>query len=300
MYTHNEKKGTLLAFLSAALWGLFPVMVNRGSHSVPPLLFAALSALLAAFVSLLYLVLRKSLGELRTKDAYASLLMVTLCIVIIPYTLLFLGASRTSGLNTSLLLLSEIIFTLLFTPLVGEKTTFVKLAGSLGVLAGAAFILYDGRRYLNTGDVMVILSTATYPIGNFYAKKAMNRVSASTILFVRFFLGGLFLLSVSAVAEPSVDFRGLLAANWFLLIFTGVILLGAGKILWYEALKRLDISKAISISMTFPLFSLLALVSVFHQPVNVRQGIGVALMMIGVLFSVKRQSVDPASTRYAP
>jgi len=298
MRNSREAHGAALALLSAALWGVFPVMVNRGSHHIPPLLFAAISTLLAAAGSLGYAAFKGQLYELRNRESYASLFMITLCIVIIPYTLFFIGAGKTSGMNTSLLLLSEIIFTLLFTPFIGEKTTIEKLIGAFGVFCGAALILFHGSFKLNTGDVLVILSTASYPVGNFYAKKALTRVSPSVILLVRFFLGSLFLFLLSMFVESSSTVSAVIATNWPLLSLTGFVLLGAGKIVWYEALNRVDISKAISLSMTFPLFSLIILTGFYNEPISHQQAMGIAVMLVGVFFSAKRSSVDPATTKY--
>ncbi|MCL5022775.1 MAG: DMT family transporter [Nitrospirae bacterium] len=296
----SERSGVVLALISAALWGVFPVVVNRGTQRIPPLTFAALSTLVAAAGALTYAALGRKLHELKKKEAYASLLMITLCIVIIPYVLFFIGSSRTSGVNTASLLLSEIIFTLVFTHFIGEKTTREKLVGALGVFLGALLILYNGSFQLNRGDVMIIASTATYPIGNFYAKRALARVSPPTILFVRFFLGGLFMLSIAVPAETQSHLSAVLYRDWPTLLLTGLLLLGVGKIVWYEALGRLDISKAISLGMTFPLFSLILLIGVFDETPSRYQWAGIAVMMAGVFFSVRRPSVDPALTRYVP
>ncbi len=292
----RENSGVVLALMSAVLYGTFPVIVNRGSRHLSPLIFAAISTLLAALGSLIYTALKGRLYELKKKDSYSSLLMVTLCIVIIPYILFFIGSSMTSGINTSLLLLSEVIFTLMFTPLIGERTTLEKLAGAIGVVIGSGLILYNGGFRLNAGDLMVIASTITYPIGNFYAKKALARVSPSTILLVRFALGGLFMLPLAVLVEssaPTAIFR-----EWPLLLFTGLAVLGVGKIVWYEALGRLDISKANALGSTFPLFSLIILIGVFKESVSPYQGIGIAVMMIGIFFSIRRRSIDPSLTRY--
>ena len=296
---NRETEGTILALFSAALWGVFPVVVNRGSHHIQPLFFAAVSTLLAAAGSLGYAAFKGKLIELKNRKSYADLCMITLCIVIIPYTLFFIGAGKTSGINTSLLLLSEIIFTLLFTPFIGEKTTIEKLIGAFGVFCGAAFILYRGSFQLNTGDILVILSTATYPVGNFYAKKALALVSPSVILLVRFFLGGLFLLLLSVFMETPPAMGAVIVKNWPLLLLTGLVFLGAGKIVWYEALDRLDISKAISLSMTFPLFSLIVLTGLYKETISPQQAVGIAVMMVGVFFSARRSSVDPATTKYS-
>jgi drug/metabolite transporter (DMT)-like permease len=300
MLIKQESKGVILALGSAALWGIFPVMVNRGSHNIPPLTFAAATALLAAIGSFIFMAFKGKLHELRNKEAYASLLMITLCIVIIPYILLFIGSSKTSGINTSFLLLSEIIFTVMFTPLIGEKTSAEKLIGASGVFIGALLILYDGKFRLNIGDAMVIASTATYPVGNFYAKKALNKVSPPTILFIRFLLGGLFILALSLIIDNRSNAFYIIHVHWRTVLLTGLILLGVGKIVWYEALRRLDISKAISLGMTFPLFSLLILIGIFNEAISGRQWAGIGIMMLGVFFSIRRSSVDPTLTKYAP
>jgi drug/metabolite transporter (DMT)-like permease len=108
------------------------------------------------------------------------------------------------------------------------------------------------------------------------------------------------MLPLAMLLESGSSMASVIVLNWPTLLFTGLILLGVGKILWYEALCRLDISKAISLGMTFPLFSLILLVGVFKEALSHYQGIGIAVMMLGTFFSVKRSSVDPGSTRYAP
>lgn len=293
----QETKGLFFALANAALYGIFPVAVNRASGHIAPLTYAAISTLLAAAGSLIYTVLNGKLYELKKKETYSSLLMVTLCIVIIPYVLFFIGSTRTSGINTSFLLLSEVVFTFMFTPLIGERPTAEKLAGALGILIGAGLILYDGKLRLNPGDIMVVASTMTYPIGNFYAKKALFRVSPSTILLVRFTLGGLFMLLLAMLFETGA--ARAVPGQWPLLLFTGLFVLGLGKIIWYEALGRLDISKAISLGMTFPLFSLIILIGIFREKVSHYQWIGIGVMMIGLFFSARTPSTDPKVTRYA-
>ncbi len=299
MTTKQENTGAILALSSAALWGIFPVVVNRGTQSISPLLFAAITTLLAACGALVYAVATGKLYELKNKKSYVSLVMVTLCIVVIPYILFFIGSSKTSGINSSLLLLSEVIFTLLFTPLIGEKTTVAKLVGAFGVLIGAAFILYNGTVHVNIGDMLIIVSTATYPIGNFYAKKALRVVSPAIILLVRFFLGGCIILAVALAVGPASNITSVIAEQWKLIVLTGFLLLGLSKVLWYEGLKRLDISKAISLVMTFPLFSLIVLIAFFDEVPSIFQWVGIAIMAVGVYCSIRRPSTDPALTKYA-
>ncbi|MCK5062170.1 EamA family transporter, partial [Candidatus Parcubacteria bacterium] len=61
-----------------------------------------------------------------------------------------------------------------------------------------------------------------------------------------------------------------------------------------------DISKAISLAMTFPLFSLIVLIVFFKEIPSTFQWVGILVMAIGVYFSIKRTSTDPVLTKYAP
>lgn len=287
------------AVINAVVWGLFPVLVNRGVQIIPPLTFAAVSTLLAFVAAFFYTWAIGKLPELKNTKAYKSLVIISFTIVIIPYALFFIGAKYTSGVNTSMLLLAEIIFTLFLTHYIGEKTTAFKLLGAGGVFIGSLFILYNGKLSINFGDLLIILSTLTYPVGNFYAKKALNMVSGATILLVRSMVGGFFLLILAMFVERQSNIPEILMDNWPLLLFNGLVLLGLSKIIWYECLKRVDITKAISITMSYPLFSLLFLVWLFDEKISLYQLTGIAVIMLGVYFSIKRRSVDPNLTKYS-
>lgn len=295
----KEKTGTILIILSTVIWSMFPVLTNYGTKDISPLTFAALTTLVSGIATFFYMLYEKKLYQLKDKKTYFPLLMITVCIVIIPYTLLFIGSSLTSGINTSVLLLSEIIFTLIFTPFIGEKTTGYKLLGAGGIFFGALFILYNGTLALNMGDLLIIASTITYPIGNFYSKKALNSLSPSVILFVRFLFGGLFILLLSFIFEKEANITNIFTNFWPIIIVTGIFVLGLNKIIWYEGLKRVDISKSISLGSTFPLFSLIVLIFFFNETISIYQTIGISIMIIGIYFSIKRKSVNQKLTKYA-
>jgi len=294
----KENAGIIFVISAAILWGLFPVFVNQGTKDIPPLFFAALASLSAAIISLFYVLFKKEFKEIKKKEAHLPLFLLTLFIVIIPYSLFFIGSTKTSGINISVLLLTEIIFTLIFTHFIGEKTTPSKLLGSGAVFIGALFVLYNGTLKFNSGDILIILSTLTYPLGNLYAKRALNLVPPSITVFFRSLIGGTFILLLALIFEKP-NLTNLVNENWLIILFTGVILLGVKKLIWYEGLKRLDISKAISLIMTFPLFSLIILLTVFNEVISIYQALGIIIMMIGVYFSIKRHSTNPKLTKYA-
>ena len=293
----QENLGVTFIFLGVVLWGAFPVFIHQGGH-LPPLTFAAVSILSAATIFLGYTAYKRRFKELFDKKALKYLLGVTLFIVIIPYSLFFLGAGQTSGINVSMLLLAEIIFLLLFTPLFGEKTTKMKLLGALGILIGGVILLYEGSISMNKGDLLIILSTLTYPLGNFYAKKALNKVSSTTTLLFRSLVGGFFILLLATIFEGPLT-TTFIQENIWLLLLTGLLLLGLASIFWYEGLKRLDISKAVTIRSISPIVSVLLLLFVFSEPITNQQLIGATIMILGGYFAVKRPSTPQELTKYA-
>lgn len=298
--SRQEKIGVIFGLLGAALYGVHPIIINKGTQIIPPLTFAAITILLASFVCFLYAILKGKLFELKNRKAYLPVLMVTIFVVIIPSTLFFIGTSKTSGLNSSLLALSEIIFTLVFTHFIGEKTTTIKVVGALSLFIGALLILYNGKLQLNLGDLLIILSASTYPIGNYYAKKALNIISPAIILFLRFLLAGIFMFFLARLIEPQAQIVNIVSNNWLIILITGFIVLAINKFIDYEALRRLDISKANSLFMTYPLFSLIILIGIFKETPTMIQWLGIFVMGIGVYFSIRRTSVDPTLTKYAP
>ena len=120
------------------------------------------------------------------------------------------------------------------------------------------------------------------------------------LLLVRFVLGGLFLFGLALVFEGGAGMGTAVFNNWPLFLINGLIFLGIGKMVWYESLRRLDISKVISIGHIFPLFSLVYLIFFFNEKISGYQWLGIIIMLSGLFFSIRRRSVDPKLTKYAP
>jgi len=296
---NKEQEGVFLAILSSLIWGIFLVLINSGVKSMAPLFFAGSITLIASFFVFVYCLSQRQLLQLKQKGIFINVLAITFFIIVIPYILLFIGTGLTSSLNTSVLTLSEIIFTVIFTHFIGERTTKLKLLGAGSIFLGAFIILFNGSGEIKIGDILIFFSTITYPLGNFYTKKAMHKLSPALIIFLRSLLGGIFLLLLSLIFENSNNISAIIQQHWLFLIISGLVFMGLGKILAQEAMKRLDISKTVSLFMTFPIFSLGYIVFIEHEPVTSSQWLGIIIMMIGVYFSIKRKSVDKSFTKYA-
>ena len=212
----QENLGVFFVLVSALITSIGPIMVNKGVKNIPPLMFASISFIMSALFFLFICISQKRLSEFKQKKSniYFDLFLITIFVVIIPYTLFFIGSAKTTGLNSSLLQLSELLFALLVAYFVGEKNTLNKYIGAGGILIGSIFLIYHGSLQLNFGDILIVLSAASFPLGNFYAKKALNILSPSVILFFRYLVGGLFIFLLSLIFESYTNFKEIFFDNW--------------------------------------------------------------------------------------
>jgi len=285
-----------MIFGETLMYSLFPIIIAYSTKILPPILFAGLSALVASITLFIFLLFKRDLKSLKNKDTIKYTLGITLFIIIIPSVLIFTGSSKTSGINTTILLQSEILFTFLIFGLFSiEKITLRKTIGALIVLIGTFFIVYNGNSGINKGDLLIIAGTFFYPIGNFFAKKALKVGPPSTILFIRSFLGGIALITISLIFENQSTSLEKLSNYWPLILLNGIFIYHLSKLLWYEGIKRIDISKAIPISVGgYPAFSLLFAIFFLKEIPTSYQLIGFIAVIAGIFVLLKKsKNIEP-------
>lgn len=294
----SERRGTIFILISAATGSLFPIIAKLSSAQLPPFIFAGLSLLCAAIVALTWLLIKKQTQWAALQKHWRPVVMVSLLTIILPFIFFYIGVGQTSGLHATLLILFEIPFTILITPLFGERTTKKKLLGSGLIFFGAATIMWQGGWQVNLGDLLIIASTIFYPLGNFYSKKCLHYLKPGTLVLARSLFGAVILLLGSLVFEH-VNISQVLHQGWWLILVNGVLVFGIGKLLFFTGFHSLDISKAIALLKTAPLFSLLLVVLILHEPISWHQWIGALVMLLGTYITVLRKSTPLEQTRYA-
>jgi drug/metabolite transporter (DMT)-like permease len=288
----QERIGEMFILSQVALYGLFPVVINYSVKLIPPILYAGISSLVASAFLFIFVVYKKNLKQLFNKKALPYMLGVTLFIIIIPSIFIFTGTKMTSGVNTTILFQVEVLFTFIICGMFcNEKITVQKMLGALVIVIGTILVVYNGTFVLNWGDLLIIIGVFFYPFGNIAAKKALRIVPPTVILFIRSFLGGLALVLFSLAFEKSFNQIVPSFHDYFLYIaINGIVIMFISKVLWYEGLRRIDITKAIPIDMSFPAFSLLFLFIFVQEIPNGYQFIGLIFTMLGVGFITLRRS----------
>lgn len=283
----RERQGELLIFLEAILWGFFPVITKLSFNNLPPI-FSAASGLLLSLIFLIAVIIKENKWhELKDSRAFPAIAKTVLFLGIGFYLFVFIGTSYSTPGNVSILLLLEVFSTALIMFLWGkEKLSIMELLGAFLIVSSSMIVLFPGKFELNIGDLLIAVAVFVAPIGNNYNKIARSYIGSVSILFYRNLFTGLIMMIISLVFErlPTVE---QLHNSIYLLLVNGIIIFGVSKILWLEGIHRLRLSKAISISCTFPIVTMIASYFMLSTPPTKWQLIALFPAIIGVLLMTK-------------
>jgi len=258
MKLSQEKQGEIIIFGEAFLWGLFPVITILAYSTLSPLLTYSWSIIFATIFFGILILIRKKWKDLINLSAFKDILFITLFLGIIFYGLIFTGLKFTSAGNASIIALMEVFFTfILFNVWKKEYVHKNHIFGAILMILGALIILLPQLNSFNIGDIIIFIAVLFAPIGNYFQRRAIKKVSAESIMFTRGILSLPFILLLAYFFGESISFNGLSDSLLFLII-NGVLLFGLSKILWLEGIRRISVTKAISLSSIAPLFTLIS------------------------------------------
>ena len=263
------------------LWSIFPIITFVAVSKADPFYAAGFSSLIAGLFFATMVTHQKKWSEIKVKAAWLSILILTVFIGVGYYGLTFTALKYTSPGNQSLLGLSQIAFSfIILGPLLGEETiTKQKIYGCALMILGATAILFQNTTVPNIGDLLVILAAMISVFGNLHAKKAMKLISVHMVMFLRSILAGIILILIGWLSQASTD--GLTDA-WFFFIFNGILLFGVSKILWLEAIKRIDISQAVGFFPVSTAFTLIFAYLLLDQAPTTVQVVGFVPICAGL------------------
>ncbi|MBU0459122.1 DMT family transporter [Patescibacteria group bacterium] len=290
MTSKQERIGELMLLATCVFEGFYPVIAHIASDAFPPIFFTGSTASIAALLFALYSIVS---GRFIRKVPLRGVLLATGVVAFnfTAWVLLLVGAKSTSGINTALLLQAEMVFTFIFTTVVlRERLTPMQLWGVLTVFGGTMFILYNGSVHLNRGDLIIIGATALFPIGNTFAKKALDILTPDYLLFLRYLIGGTTLMIISLFVEDLSGVRSGITREilWIFPVYI-VLIMVVSKVLWYNGLKRLPLGRCIYIFSATPAFGLVIAMIILKEVPTLYQFGGLFIVMGGVYLLMKRR-----------
>ena len=196
---------------------------------------------------LLFIALSKRSFKIEQKD-YVRLFLCAIFGIVINQIFFFEGLSRTSPINTSLIMSGiPITVFILSIAFIKEKMNAWNLFGLLLSATGAVILLLDSRgkfEGLFIGDVFILINAISYGIFLILARQLMRTYDSVTVIFWIFLMGACLSFPYSYLNYTTTDWLHIPTYAWLSLGFIVVFATIVNYYIGVDVLK--DISPAVS------------------------------------------------------
>ncbi len=280
MAMSTERRGEVLALLNSQLEGIFPVLALFPVALIGAFYTYAFVLVFATIVLGAILVRRRELATCFRRDAQKDLFLTAVFITTL-FALFFISLRYTSASNVAVLLFLQLLFAYLYFNVLGkDRLTPLHTVGAVFMGIGALVILVPEDLQLNRGDLIALAAAAIGPFGNFYQKRARQRVGSIAILTYRNLVAIPVLFLFAVIFEPVLVPARLVEALPYL-VAVGLLVHVLAKILWVEALHRISITKMNAMTALVPISTLFFAYVILHEIPSTRQVIGIVPVLLG-------------------
>jgi drug/metabolite transporter (DMT)-like permease len=284
----KEKEGVILVIVCVFIHGALPILGKYGVSLVHPLFFASVTNLIAAAGLILFILLRRnSILILIDKRFFLNLLAIGFFGTTLSNILFFYGVRLTSGINSAILLQVEPIYALFIGYLLlNERVTLRQILSTFIIILGTLMVVYQGTLKLNWGDLLVLGTPICYQIAHIFGKRLLRQTDLSPLFIAagRTLYGGVFLFILSQLAGVH-EFNRLKELNILgILIFYGIVIYALTYYTFYEAIKRINLSKATAIISAYPAVSIILAWFILREIPDLYQMSGFFIILLGIVY----------------
>lgn len=284
--SRDERQGLALMLAEDVVWGLYPVFTRDLVSSVDPIFAAGVASLAGALPFIGWLGLKGQLHHAARSDLRWGLLAIALLATVLASLCFFTGVSRTSGINASLLGQSEPLYSVILASLFLKEAVSRAQLGAMALLVGGAVaVLWKDGITLRDGDLLILLTPLWYQLSHLFAKRLMPRLPSTMLIpAVRLSVGGAILLAIALVWHPEtatvLTDGGMMAR----LVLFGLVFMSLEKLLFYEALKRLDLAKASALLVPSVAVGVVGSWWILGEALALNQLVGLVLILGGLVW----------------
>ena len=282
----REKEAIIFILIVVLIAGASSIIIKYGVGFLNPLFFAATSSLIAGVFLFSLAVIKGNWKILFRKEYFLLMLLIGFLGTTVSYLFFFFGVSLTTAINSSILLVIEPLYSIFIGHIfLNEKITFKQIIFTFIIIIGTITVLYKISFKFNRGELMILCTPLCWQITNIFSKKLMaiyKEITPPLIATARTLYGGLFLIILS-IAMGINQFNQLrnISILWILLL-QGIVGFALHYFAWYEAIKRLNLSKATSLVNVYPAFTIMLAWLVLKEIPTFQQIGGFIIIIIGI------------------
>lgn len=282
----DEAIGTLAVVASVLGAALLPVLtyeLKAGLHPVTFSLATLVPALLACIVW--RAVTGRELGLVARGPHVVYFMLIGILGFVVPLTLIaWLADTGVPGTTISVLLLTEIVYTLVLGPVVlNEHIGSKNVGAALLVVAGAYLAIASEPVRLAGIWPVALLVPLSWQFAHLTYRTRLSGYEPFDVLYARLFYSTAFLFIASIViVPPGTRIPPLDPTIMMRLVVTGVFCHFMSLSFWYVALSKINLTKATTMIMTYPAVSFV-LFTLTGTPATMSQWAGLVLATTGAM-----------------
>jgi len=286
MSLSDEAIGTLAVVASVLGAALLPVLtyeLKAGLHPITFSLATLVPALLACIVW--RAVTRRDISIVVRGPHVMYFMLIGVLGFVVPLTLIaWLADAGVPGTTISVLLLTEIVYTLVLGPVVLNERIGVKNVGAaLLVVAGAYLAIASEPVRLAGIWPIALLVPLSWQFAHLTYRTRLSDYEPFDVLYARLFYSTVFLIIASIILVPQgARVPSMDTTVMSRLVVTGVFCHFMSLSFWYVALSKINLTKATTMIMTYPAVSFV-LFTLIGTPATISQWAGLVLATTGAM-----------------
>jgi drug/metabolite transporter (DMT)-like permease len=268
--------GYICALLAAILFGAVSTLGKPPLETLNPILVSSLAYIVAATALVPF---AHGTRIIHTRRDTLLLISISISGAIIAPLLFFSGLARTSASDASLLVTTEIAFSVILASVIfRENLNLRKWIAISMVLSGIVIITISNDLDhitlpdLNIGNLMIVGAAIFWALDNNLSTIISSKLSASRLVQLKSIIGGSVLLGVTLVLQISFQMTFYQLLN---IILLGSLGFGASLFFFINALRNIGTVKTV---LVFSLSSVFGLLFAF-----IFLGEGITIVQIGVV-----------------
>ncbi len=277
--------------LVVLIWGVNYSLVKFSLKEIPPMPFNGLRLPLASLILVIWLLVAE--GNLKVKKEH---LLKIILLSIVGYTIyqyaFIYGINYTTASNTAVIFASTpILITLLSAFFKHEK---IKVVGWIGIILGfvGVYLIISGKTgafklssQTLKGDLFTLLAVFLWALFSVSAAPLLKVYSPLKFTTLTTAIGSLLFFPFTIHGLKTFDFSGISFKAWFCLIFSGVMALAVGLIIWFFSVQRVGNSQTAVYSNLSPVFAVIFAWLILSEALYSTLIIGAVIILTGIFFT---------------
>lgn len=146
------------------------------------------------------------------------------------------------------------------------------------------------------GYFLIVVAVLTFSFSEVIVKLLHGSVGPIALSFFRFFIGGIFLLSILVIKKDLTCVLSMVKNNWLLFFISSFFAWGISNIVYFFGVSFTQANTASTIYTTYPIWITIYSILLLHERSNLKlKFIGIVIGLIGVIVLM-----SDVSTLYSP